>query len=79
MFSNYLADVLDKQAHWFQIEGFNTKPERLTLRHDCGLKWSLFLKSFLTGAYEVVSRDRLKISVTEAYVSVEVPKESRLN
>lgn len=75
-FSNYLTDVLDRQAHWFQIEGANTKPERMTLRHEYGMKWSLFLKSFLMGAYELVSRDKLKIGVTEAYVGLELPKGS---
>lgn len=73
-FSQYLIEVLGEQAHWFETEGVNSMPERMTLRHEYGLKWSLFLKSFLTGAYEVVSHDRMKTSLTDAYVGIELPK-----
>ncbi len=75
--SEYMMEVLDKQAHWFETEGVNSRPERMTLRHEYGLKWSLFLKSFLIGAYEVVSHDKLTIGVTDAYVSIELPKAAR--
>lgn len=76
-YSQYLTDILDEQAHWFGTEGVNNWPERITLRHEFGMKWSLFLKSFLTGAYEVVSHDRIKMDITDAYVSVELPKAPR--
>lgn len=76
-FLQYMTDVLDRQAHWFEIEGANNKPERIILRHEYGTKWSLFLKSFLTGAFEVVSHDKMKISVTDTYVTMELPKTER--
>lgn len=72
--SQYMTEVLDKQAHWFETEGVNNKPERMTLRHEYGLKWSLFLKNFLNGACEVVSHDKMRMGVTDAYVSIELPK-----
>jgi hypothetical protein len=37
----------------------------------------LFLESFLTGAYEVVSHNRIKIGVADAYVSIELPDAPR--
>jgi hypothetical protein len=76
-FLQYTTEVLDGQAHWFETEGVNSKPERMTLRHDYGIKWSLFVKSFLTGAYEVVSRDRMKLGIADTYVSIELPKAPR--
>jgi hypothetical protein len=73
-FSRYLVEVLGEQARWFETEGANSMPERMTLRHEYGMKWSLFLKSLFTGAYEVVSHERLKMGVTDTYVSMELPK-----
>jgi hypothetical protein len=76
-FKQYIEEVLDNQAHWFVAEGVDIKPERMTLYHGYGTRWSLFLKSFLTGAYEVVSRDKIKIGTTDVYVSLEITKTSR--
>jgi hypothetical protein len=73
-FVKYMIDVLDRQAHWFKIEGADSKPERLTLRHDYGARWSLFLNNYLAGAYQVVSRDRLKIGISDTYIGLEFPK-----
>jgi hypothetical protein len=72
-FSEYLVDVLDKQVHWFEVEGVENKPERLTLHHECGMKWSLFLKSFLTAAYEVMSKEKVRMVLNDTYVSLELP------
>lgn len=76
-FVSYLTDVLEKEAQWFEVEGTEAMPERLTLRHEYGTKWSLFLKSFLTGAYEVVSHQKLTIRTDSMYVSLEIPKATR--
>jgi len=38
------------------------------------MKWSSFLRSYLTGAYEVVSREKIRIVLDEAYIRVELPK-----
>ncbi len=73
-FLRYVVDVLANQARWFETEGADKRPEKLTLHHEYGMKWSHFLGSFLTGAYEVVSNDRIKVSFANGYVSVELPK-----
>ena len=72
-FSDFLVEILDKEARWFEVEGAESRPERLTLRHECDMKWSLFLKSYLTGAYEVVSREKIKFTLSESYVGIELP------
>lgn len=76
-FARYLGEVLDKQARWFELEGVNVNPQRITLRHNYGMKWSLFLRSFLISAYEVVSDDKMKIGITDTFLSVEFPSSFR--
>jgi len=72
-FFEYLTEVLDKQARWFEVEGAEEKPERVTLHHECRMRWSLFLKNFLTGAYEVESREKIRMVLNDTYVSLELP------
>ena len=73
-FAEYLVEILDKEAQWFKVEGIQDKPERLTLHHECGMKWSLFLKAYLTSAYEVISRERIRMTINDAYVGIELPR-----
>ncbi len=73
VFFEYLTEVLDKQAHWFEVEGAENKPRRLTLRHECGTRWSLFLESYLMGAYQVVSHEKIKMAPNESYIGLELP------
>lgn len=74
-FLEYLIDILDYEGMWFKVEGTpNEKAETITLRHEYSKKWSLFLKSYLASAYEVVSRDKLQIDVKDAFVIVRFPK-----
>lgn len=72
-FMNYVVEILGKEAQWFEVEGAEDKPERLTFRHECGMKWSLFLRAYLAGAFEVVSHDNARIIVNESYVGMELP------
>ena len=72
-FSEFLVEILDKEAQWFEVEGAEDKPDRLTLRHECGMKWSLFLGSYLTSAFGVVSHENAKMTLNESYVSLELP------
>lgn len=72
-FSEYLGEILGKEAQWFEVEGAEEKPERLTLRHECGMKWSLFLRSYLSGAFEMVSHEKIEMTLNDLYVSVKLP------
>ncbi|HEV2226396.1 MAG TPA: hypothetical protein VGR56_06280 [Nitrososphaerales archaeon] len=72
-FVEYLSEILDKEAHWFEVEGAENRPERPTLRHECGMKWSLFLRAYLTGAFELASREKTKMTLNDSYVSLELP------
>jgi hypothetical protein len=73
-FPQYLSKVLGEEARWYRVEGALTKPERITLVHGYGPKWSVFLKAYLSSAYEIVSRNKLELSSANDYVSVRLPK-----
>lgn len=73
-FLDYLSDVLGNQARWFRVEGTYIRPERVTLQHGYGLKWSGFLRSYLSSVYEAVSRNKLELLATDEYVSIRFPK-----
>jgi hypothetical protein len=72
-FFKYLTEILGERARWFHTEGTLVKPELITLYHPYGTKWSAFLKSFISGAYEVISRDKLKLDITNDFVSIQFP------
>lgn len=72
-FSEYLVEILGKEAQWFEVEGAEEWPERLALRHECGMKWSLFLRGYVTSAFEVVSHEKMKMTLDDSYISVELP------
>lgn len=73
-FTEYLVEILSKEAQWFEVEGVEDKPEKLSLRHECGVKWSLFLKSYLTSAYEVISREKIQMTISDAWITIELPR-----
>jgi len=73
-FVKFVSEILSKRAHWFRIEGHGideTSPE-IILQHKLGTKWSAFLKSYLSGAYESVSHGRLTISITGSFVRLKL-------
>lgn len=73
-FPRYILEILGEQARWFRAEGATVRPERMTLQHDYGTKWSGFLKAYLSSAYEVVSRNKLELSATTDYVHIRIPE-----
>jgi len=56
------------------IEGPTEGLEQATLRHKYGEKWSLFLKSYLSGAYEALS-GKLQIEVKGDMLKIRIPKQ----
>jgi len=69
-FPQYVSEILGEEARWFRTEGTFVKPERITLQHGYGTKWTEFLKAFLSSAHEVVSRNKLEVTTAEDYVTV---------
>ncbi len=70
-FSQYLTEILGSQGRWFKVEGALVKPEKVTLYHGMGPKWSSFLKSYLASAYATTSRTGLQLKGDGDFVSVE--------
>ncbi len=54
-----MTEILSKRGGWFKIEGDVDETSReLILHHKLTMKWSVFLKGYVRGAYESVSRKR---------------------
>lgn len=76
-FSQFAFKILGDLANWFEVEGLHLRPDRVTLRHKYGIKWSVFLRGFLSGAFEVVSRDKLLLNLSDEFVGVQFPQSER--
>ena len=70
-FTELLIDILDDQLRWFNVEGNLTeKSEGVTIRHAYGVKWSVFVKSFLIGAHTVVSKEILEVEAKSGILRI---------
>jgi hypothetical protein len=79
-FIQFLVKMLAGAAEWFVVEGnVNDSSEQLTLRHKYGEKWSLFLKSYISGAYAVLSAGKLQIDVKGTILKIRFPTTSKSN
>ena len=73
-FVQLLVKILAEGGGWFTVEGnVAENSERITLRHKYGENWSYFLKSYISGAYEVVSSTKLRIEVNGGILKIHFP------
>lgn len=80
-FRMFMAEILSSRARWFTIEGGDETeaPRQLLLQHKLSIKWSIFLKGYLSGAYESMSHGRLNTTLTENFIRLKFeppPEES---
>ncbi len=73
-FPQFVSEILGEGAHWFKTEGTHVKPERITLHHRYGIKWSGFLKAYISSAYDVLSRNKLEMTFASDYVTIRFPE-----
>jgi len=76
-FIQFLVEVLAEQGEWFKVEGNVTEnAERITIRHEYNEKWSIFLKSYILGAYDAYapSLGKLQIDVKGNILKIRFPK-----
>lgn len=69
-FPLYLTEILAEEGRWFRAEGTLVKPERMTLSHGLGPKWSQFLKAYVASAHEVILGEKLEVSTDDEFVSI---------
>ncbi len=68
----FITEILAKHSHWFHIEGsYESIHHSITLRHTFGLKWSIFVKSYILSAHSAFSNDKIKIEIADQFVRVE--------
>jgi hypothetical protein len=73
--SEFMNEILDKHGKWFHVEGdFAQRLESITLRHRYGLKWSIFLRSYLMSAFESAAHEKPQIRTTESWLNLRIPK-----
>jgi hypothetical protein len=70
VFSSYLTDVIGRQGNWVRVENSSVRSNQFTLLHHLGIKWSVFLTSYLAGAYQVTSKDKLQIEIGESFLTM---------
>jgi hypothetical protein len=70
----FLKEVLGLWG-WFRIKPSQSRSNHeLKLFHDYGIRWSSFLKSYLTSAFELTGKDTPTIQVAERLVKVKFPE-----
>jgi hypothetical protein len=70
----YLTRFLGELAHWFRTEGETGEARReIIFHHDMAIRWSVFLKGYISGAYAAISLDSLAIEAGDHYVRVKFP------
>ena len=71
-FWRYVVDILGKYCGWFYVEGNDATTHKwMMLRHSYGMKWSRCLRSYLMSAYSTISKDKLKIEISDQWVRIE--------
>jgi hypothetical protein len=71
-FQRYLEETL-AESGWFRVTVNNlAKSEELILDHDLSSKWSIFLKSYVSGAHRVISKEKLVVDVSESFIRVKL-------
>jgi len=72
-FVKFATEILSKRGGWFRIEGDVDETSReLTLHHKFTTKWSVFLKGYICGAYESVSRKHLNVDITDSFIRLKL-------
>jgi hypothetical protein len=68
----FVIRVLAGYAHWFQVEGSSSPTHRgITFSHPHGLKWSIFVKSYILSANDAVSKDKITIEIADQFVRID--------
>lgn len=73
----YLVDILGRSG-WFVVEGAEVRPEKVTLRHEFGATWSLFLKEFIHGAQEVERRTKVRMEAEDSFVGLRLEHDHQI-
>lgn len=71
-FREFIVDIMGKSCQWFEVEGNEIRNHRgITLRHSYGLKWSKYIKTYLLTAHSIISKDKIRIEITDQFIRVD--------
>lgn len=74
-----LDTFLDVIESWFKISNFSYRKDvgtdvfRLTVQHNMGEKWSVFLSTLIQSNLEKLVNEKCVITITDESVSIEIP------
>lgn len=66
----FMKEILDDVCGWFHLE--TETPEEIISTHDFGYRWSLFLKAYLTNAYESLFKRAPRIFESDHVVRMDL-------
>jgi hypothetical protein len=73
----YIKEILQSWG-WFKMYAVNgEKKHELKLFHNYGRRWSLFLRAYLTSAYEL-TQIRPEITITDRLVKISLPEDDHV-
>lgn len=79
-FVRYVCEILGEHGGWFRVEGdVDESSVAITLHHNLTVKWSIFLRSYLSCAYEVVSKKKLVVETSYGFVKIKLPEREDAN
>jgi len=68
----FITEVLARHSNWFHIEGsYGSIHHSMTLRHTFGLRWSVFVKSYVLSAHSIFSKEKVEIVIADQFVRIE--------
>jgi hypothetical protein len=71
-FREFIIDIMGKACYWFEVEGDDNGTHRgIRLRHTYGLKWSKYVKAYLLTAYSIISKDKIRIEITDQFIRID--------
>ena len=70
--------ILSEFAGWFECDHhIKRDKEILHLRHDLGIKWSIYLSGVATGTFNSILNKEVAIEYSDSSVTITIPKQTK--
>ena len=67
--------ILSEFAGWFECDHhIKRDKEILHLRHDLGMKWSIYLSGVISGTFNALLKKEVKVEITETSVTLTIDR-----
>lgn len=70
--------ILAEFAGWFECDHhIKRDKEILHLRHDLGIKWSIYISGITSGTFNSILDKEIEIDFSDSYVTITIPKQNK--